>query len=364
MTQMIPIKSIKQSSELQPRAKMDTAVVDEYTEAMKRGDAFPAVTVFEIKPTPGYYLVDGYHRFMAAQGAKIGKILAEVKTGTMRDAILYSAGVNSKHGLNRTNDDKRRAVMILLRDNVWSSWADTQIAAACHVSVDLVSKIRDSSLGETERNKPKIRKVLRKGKVIEMDTSKIGKTSKPLTQPPKDHPNRGKFAAQPGTLPVTDAPVHPSLAEQQIAKDPAPATAEEVPEASAEQPVEIMVSVPKPIPACHRGEPCPEITLEKLRGKVCKRLGVPCNQLPKSGCPLDRSVPAGDTGFQRATGAPSIASGLPKAQVSTNARRLVIDFNERQWQVLYLLQDDGRAETFTEAILFLVDEAGERMGGT
>jgi len=222
-----------------------------------------------------------------------------------------------------------------------------QITAGKHISGKAMQKKLEISNKEPESTVQTSK---------EPEKRDIGKS---LTQPPRGPPNHGQFVAQPGTLPVTDAPPQPSLAEQQAAKDPAPATAEEVPEASAEQPIETAVSVPKPIPPCHRGEPCPEITLEKLRGKVCKRLGVPCNQLPKSGCPLDRTLPAG---FQRATGAPSIASGLPKAQVSTNARRLVIDFNERQWRVLELLQDDGRAETFIEAILFLVDEVGRERG--
>ena len=202
MTQLIAIKNIKQSSELQPRAKMDTAVIDEYTAAMKRGDAFPAVTVFEIAAE--YYLVDGYHRFMAAQGAKIGKILADVQTGKMRDAILFSAGVNAKHGLNRTTEDKRRAATILLRDAEWGQWADMEIAAACNVSVDLVAKTRKAILGETDRCTSETRKVRRAGKVYKMDTSKIGK--RPLTQPGPDHPNHGQFCPQPCTVPVTDAP--------------------------------------------------------------------------------------------------------------------------------------------------------------
>lgn len=110
MTELLPIKLIKQSSQLQPRAKMDTGKIDEYTEAMKKGDAFPAVTVFRI--AGDLFLVDGYHRFMAAQGAKLDRILADVRAGTMRDAILFSAGVNATHGLQRSNEDKRRAVSI------------------------------------------------------------------------------------------------------------------------------------------------------------------------------------------------------------------------------------------------------------
>ena len=41
-----------------------------------------------------------------------------------------------------------------------------------------------------------------------------GKSKKPLTQPANGDPNYGQFCSQPGSLPVTDAPMQPSLAEQ------------------------------------------------------------------------------------------------------------------------------------------------------
>ena len=39
-------------------------------------------------------------------------------------------------------------------------------------------------------------------------------TEKPLTRPERGSKNYGKFCAQPGSLPITDLPVHPSLADQ------------------------------------------------------------------------------------------------------------------------------------------------------
>jgi hypothetical protein len=41
-----------------------------------------------------------------------------------------------------------------------------------------------------------------------------GKSKKPLTQPAKGDPNYGKFCAQPGSLPVSDLEIQPSLKEQ------------------------------------------------------------------------------------------------------------------------------------------------------
>lgn len=37
---------------------------------------------------------------------------------------------------------------------------------------------------------------------------------RPLTQPEPGDPNHGQFCSQPGSLPVTDAPIQPSLKEQ------------------------------------------------------------------------------------------------------------------------------------------------------
>jgi len=228
MTELLPIKQIKQSSSLQPRAKMDTGKIDEYTESMKRGDAFPAVIVYRVGGD--LFLVDGYHRFMAAQGAKLEKILAEVKTGTMREAILHSAGVNATHGIQRSNEDKRRAAGILLRDKEWGQWNDTKIAEACHVSVDLVANVRKSILGETDRCTPEKRKVERAGKVFKMDTSKIGKKEKPAEVPepaPAPVPEKKKpsdaFCYQKGEMPkASDDPVL-SLGEKERQKEMAAA---------------------------------------------------------------------------------------------------------------------------------------------
>jgi len=235
MTELLPVKQIKQSSELQPRASMHTDKIDEYTEAMRRGDAFPALTVFKVERE--YYLVDGYHRFMAAQGAKIERVMADIIHGTMRDAILYSAGVNSKHGIQRTNEDKRRAVLILLRDKEWGQWNDTKISEVAHVSPEFVGKIRKSILPMSARCTSDRKKVERAGKVYTVDTSKIGKNQKKsssepvsgLGTVPKDHPNHGVGCAQPGSLKETDLPPRAPLSEQLKPDAPGPIESPDLP---------------------------------------------------------------------------------------------------------------------------------------
>lgn len=45
-------------------------------------------------------------------------------------------------GLKRTNEDKRRAVLILLKDPEWQMWSDRRIACHAGVSNTFVAKLR------------------------------------------------------------------------------------------------------------------------------------------------------------------------------------------------------------------------------
>ena len=65
-----------------------------------------------------------------------------MRQGTLRDAILFSVSANASHGLRRTNEDKRRAVLTLLNDPTWVQWSDREIARHCRVGADLVGKMR------------------------------------------------------------------------------------------------------------------------------------------------------------------------------------------------------------------------------
>jgi hypothetical protein len=155
---------------------------------MKAGTKFPPVVVFY--DGKSYWLADGFHRRDAAIQAGLDDLLADVKQGTLRDAILYSVGVNSSHGLRRTNEDKRRAVMRLLEDDEWSKWSDREIARRCAVSNHFVSDIRPLSVNASQIEP---RKVSRNGTTYMQDTSRIGKRESldPLeeeSEPREDRP--------------------------------------------------------------------------------------------------------------------------------------------------------------------------------
>jgi hypothetical protein len=114
---------------------------------------------------------------------KVGtpKIEADVRPGSRRDAVLFSAGANASHGLRRTNDDKRRAVLILLDDAEWGAWSDREIARRCGVDNKTVSSLRARPSEEV----PQIRTVERNGTTYQQNTAAIGKSSQvEETSPP------------------------------------------------------------------------------------------------------------------------------------------------------------------------------------
>lgn len=143
MSEQIKLEYIRRDGGTQSRAGMNGVVVYEYADLMKEGATFPDIIVFF--DGKDYWLADGYHRHAAAVEAKLVSINADVRQGTQRDAVLFSVGANSTHGLRRTNDDKRRAVITLLQDEEWSKWSDREISRRTGVSPSTVSSIRQQS---------------------------------------------------------------------------------------------------------------------------------------------------------------------------------------------------------------------------
>jgi len=108
---------------------------------------------------------------------------------------LYSLSANSKHGLRRTNADKRKAVQTLLDDAEWSKWSDREIAKRCAVGYDLVADIRKSYLPETiDRPRSDARTVQRNGTTYEQKTANIGKQKPPAEpEPAPEEPQEPEY---------------------------------------------------------------------------------------------------------------------------------------------------------------------------
>ena len=171
----VDIHKIRIDGGTQSRAAINEATVAEYAEAMADPDTvFPPVIVYF--DGREYWLADGFHRLAA--WARIGRtdIPAEIRQGDVRKAILHSVAANAAHGLRRTNDDKRRAVLTLLEDEEWSAWSNREIARRCAVSDHLVADVRAglTAYSRSEDRPGQRTYTTKHGTPATMNTSNIG----------------------------------------------------------------------------------------------------------------------------------------------------------------------------------------------
>ena len=151
---MLKPQDIVVSDVIQSRVRTDPAVVSEYADAMKRGDRFPPIIVFYDIALLIYYVADGFHRLIAHLRVRPNDLIqAEQYLGTELDARWFSAGANKVHGIQRTNDDKRKAVESALLHPNGRPLSDRNIADHTGVAHTTVQRIRTGleNVGKLEK---------------------------------------------------------------------------------------------------------------------------------------------------------------------------------------------------------------------
>jgi uncharacterized ParB-like nuclease family protein len=170
----IELKKIRLDGGTQPRKKIYEEAVQSYTEVLLDGVKMPPVTVFF--DGKEYWLADGFHRYHAHKRAGFTEISCILFNGTKREAFIFSLGANHDHGIPRTNEEKRDAVITALHDVELCDLSDVQLARICNVSNMTVGRVRKSL--ELARSS---KVVTKQGKT--MDTHNIGPKAKPQAEP-------------------------------------------------------------------------------------------------------------------------------------------------------------------------------------
>jgi len=165
----LKVKNLIIDESVQARESLKEKAVNEYAEMMTNENPFPPIIVFANGQR--YIVADGFHRVAASKKAGKKHIKAEVRKGSMRDAMFYATGANADHGVRRTNKDKRKAVRTLLLDKKWREQSDSEIAEHCSVTSAFVGKIRNGlTINGLESDTKRVGK---DGRTI--DTKHIGK---------------------------------------------------------------------------------------------------------------------------------------------------------------------------------------------
>ena len=178
----LELEKIRIDGGTQPRVELNQDVITDYADQLRNDATFPPVTVFY--DGAAYWLADGFHRYHAHRNAGRKEIIVDIQTGGLREAILYSVGANTEHGLRRTNEDKRKAVETMLTNELVSMdedgnpWGDREIARLCGVHHTTIGRIRKELSGALHQIAVPNRAVKRGNSVYTQNTAKIGTSTK------------------------------------------------------------------------------------------------------------------------------------------------------------------------------------------
>ncbi len=155
---------------------IDKNLVKTYAEAMKRGDLFPPILLFQSPVNYDLILVDGFHRFYAHKEVRPDKkIAAVIRVGTLEEALWESYAANANHGKARSRGDRGQSVRNALQHSFAGKMSNYQIAE--HLSVDekTVRRVR-KELESTTALPQSAERVGKDGRTI--NTGKIGKSNR------------------------------------------------------------------------------------------------------------------------------------------------------------------------------------------
>lgn len=158
----LAIDLIRLDGGTQPRANIDEDTVADYAAVWQSANgSYPFDTPCEVfHDGTNYWCTDGFHRILGAARSKRASVPCIVHKGSQRDAIVYAAKCNSRHGLRRTAADKRYIVAKFLNDDEWKAKSNRWIADVCDVHHSLVSTIKaeiesSNSVGTSANSHPK-----------------------------------------------------------------------------------------------------------------------------------------------------------------------------------------------------------------
>lgn len=167
------LDNIEATAATQVRVRLDRGIIDQYTQDVKDGAAFPPIDVYCEPNSERYILADGFHRHRAFVNAEREEIGCYIHEGGLKEALIHALGANSEHGHRRSNADKRHAVEMALKDPEISQLQQQEIADICRVHTRTVRRIQNDILSKDSSNGD--------------DRTKSGDDDAPETHKPEDH---------------------------------------------------------------------------------------------------------------------------------------------------------------------------------
>lgn len=150
-TKTLFIKDLKLDQEFQARSRINLQVVKDYENSISAGATMPPIEV--VQTANEFILVDGFHRLLAYRNLGRDRVVAVVNAGDHGTALRHAVSANQTHGLQRSRDDKVRAVVMALNDFELSCESDRALGKLCGVSHTFVASVRDQLGKEKPKSK-------------------------------------------------------------------------------------------------------------------------------------------------------------------------------------------------------------------
>ena len=139
----LPLERLVLDAGTQVRAAIKPRVVELYARALAHGDRFPRVVVFRVDGRD--VLSDGFHRVYASRRARRSTIEADVRNGTLDDALWFALGATRANGARVHPGDKRCALEIAYR--AWPGVQAVRLAAHVGCGASYANTVRAEVVG-------------------------------------------------------------------------------------------------------------------------------------------------------------------------------------------------------------------------
>ncbi|MBF6596329.1 MAG: ParB-like nuclease domain-containing protein [Thermaceae bacterium] len=175
-SKQLRLESIRIDGGTQMRPEILEVYVDELVDSIEENHELPPLEVFFDGEV--YWLSDGFHRLAAYRKMCAPEVKAVVFEGTLEQAIMRAAQVNAHHGLRRSDETLKNAVLSVLK--IHPEWSNRQVASHVHTSHTTVAKHRPSGKGFPDANA--VRQVTRNGTTYPQNTSGIASSNQKRTK--------------------------------------------------------------------------------------------------------------------------------------------------------------------------------------
>lgn len=152
MKKLVFLADIDFESSPKVRAEINPETAQEYADAIKGKAALPLPDVFQANGSKHFLVADGRHRLQGIRLLGRKACECELHSGGYKEALKFAITANVKHGLRRTNADKRATVEAAVES--WPELSTQELAAMCCVSVGFVNSVRREDMPGKDENDP------------------------------------------------------------------------------------------------------------------------------------------------------------------------------------------------------------------